>query len=75
MTFHNENQKKIYEAIKDFIDEKGFSPRYKDISEKTGLGIKPIQSHVVKLEERGLLIRPKGRQGIELTSTQSEAHQ
>ena len=65
MTFHNENQKKIYEAIKDFIDEKGFSPRYKDISERTGLGIKPIQSHVVKLEERGLLIRPKGRQGIE----------
>ena len=69
MTFHNENQKKIYEAIKEFIDEKGFSPRLKDISEKTGLGIKPVQSHVVKLEERGLLIRPKGRQGIELTST------
>ena len=75
MTFHNENQKKIYEAIKDFIDEKGFSPRLKDISEKTGIGIKPIHSHVAKLEERGLLKRPKGRQGIELTSTQSEAHQ
>ena len=65
MTFHNENQKKIYEAIKDFIDEKGFSPRLKDISEKTGIGIKPIHSHVAKLEERGLLKRPKGRQGIE----------
>ena len=75
MTFHNENQKKIYEAIKDFIDEKGFSPRLKDIAEKTGIGIKPIHGHVAKLEERGLLKRPKGRQGIELTSTQSEAHQ
>ena len=69
MTFHNENQKKIYEAIKDFIDEKGFSPRLKDIAEKTGIGIKPIHSHVAKLEERGLLIRPKGRQGIEYVNS------
>ena len=69
MTFHSEKQKIVYKFIEAFIKENEYSPRLKDIAENTGVTVKAIHEHVKRLEERGLLKRNKGRQGIELTST------
>ena len=72
VTFTNENEKLVYKYIEKFMMENQFSPKQKDMAEKTGISVTHCGIIVNKLIDRGLLKRTASKQGLELMSTQSE---
>ena len=75
VTFTNENEKLVYKYIEKFMMENQFSPKQKDMAEKTGISVTHCGRIVNKLIDIGLLKRTASKQGLELMSAQSEAHQ
>ena len=59
-------QKKVYEAIKEFIREHGYSPTYRDIGGMIGLTSKAtVFQHIKALKDKGL-ITTNGTRSIRL---------
>ena len=75
VTFTNENEKLVYKFIEKYLKEKQFSPKQKVMAEKTCISVTHCGRIVNKLIDRGLLKRTASKQGLELMSAQSEAHQ
>ena len=74
--FANESQKKVYLFISEYLEEHGFSPKYKDVAEATGLSVMQVGRVVNQLIHRKMLQRISAKQGLVLPkSAQSEAHQ
>ena len=71
--FANESQKKVYLFISEYLEEHGFSPYYKLVSEATGLSVMQVGRVVNKLIDRKMLQRISAKQGLVMPkSTQSE---
>ena len=48
-------QKKVYYSIKDFIQQKGYSPSFRELAKTNELCVATIYYHLRKLREKGLI--------------------
>ena len=62
--FANESQKKVYLFISEYLEEHGFSPYYKLVSEATGLSVMQVGRVVNQLVQRDLFKRISAKQGL-----------
>ena len=69
--FANESQKKVYLFISEYLEEHGFSPYYKLVSEATGLSVMQVGRVVNKLIDRKMLQRISAKQGLVMPKSTS----
>lgn len=49
-------QNKVYHLIKDFIEEKGYSPSFRELAQLNGnCSIATIQYHLIRIREKGYI--------------------
>lgn len=56
------NRDQVLEFIRDWMDEKGYAPSFREIGEGVGLtSMSSVSMHVNRLEAEGRLWRPAGK--------------
>lgn len=59
-------QRRVLEAIREYVRKEGTSPSYKELADTLGVAVATVYGHVQQLELKGRLIRLPGSRGIEL---------